>query len=77
MIYSNCATHIIFSASLKLKRYGQKKSRAIVGTVGAFLGLTWTAVILRIYVGRVILKKLQLSDSFTDELRRLRSSGLH
>jgi hypothetical protein len=41
------------------------KSKAIVGTVGAFLGLTWITVILRVYVRRFILKKLQLSDYFT------------
>jgi uncharacterized membrane protein YdjX (TVP38/TMEM64 family) len=40
------------------------KAKAVEGTIGAFLGLTWIAVILRIYVRVIIVKKLQLSDYF-------------
>jgi len=36
--------------------------RAIDGVVGAFLGLSWIAVALRIYVRGFMLKRLQPSD---------------
>lgn len=52
-------------------------SPAIDGTVGAFLGLTWIAVSLRIYVRAFILKKLQSADYLivlTQVCREIRNS---
>lgn len=41
-----------------------KNAQAINGTVGAFLVLTWLAVVLRAYIRAFMLRKLQLADYF-------------
>lgn len=41
-----------------------KNAQAINGTVGAFLVLTWLAVVLRVYIRAFMLRKLQLADYF-------------